>query len=262
MKLKQMSEVSHLKDYKKKNKVGIIVQARMGSQRLPGKVMSKIKNKPILHYMLEQIKKSKLCDKVIIATSIKKENNIIRNFCKKNKITCFSGSENNLVNRYYLSAKKYKIDIIVRLTGDCPLIDPEIIDLSIKKFLLGNYDFVANTSPPHKKTFPDGVDVEVFSFKTIKNVNFECKNKNDLEHVTPYIWRKKKKFNLYRLELKNDLSKYRFTLDYEEDFILIKEILINLYKKRKKITMNNVINYIKKNKNIYLLNYKRNPFLK
>jgi spore coat polysaccharide biosynthesis protein SpsF len=257
-----MSEVNRLKDSKKKNKVGIIIQARMGSQRLPGKVMNKIKNKPILFYMLEQIKKSTLYDKVIIATSVKKENNVIRNFCKKNKITCFSGSENNLVNRYYLCAKKHNINTIVRLTGDCPLIDPQIIDLSIKKFLSGKYDFVANTSPPYNKSFPDGVDVEVFSFKVIESVNFKCKNKNDLEHVTPYIWRKKKRFNLYRFELKNNLSKYRFTLDYEEDFILIKEILINLYKNRKKITMNNVINYIKKNKNIYLLNHKRNSFIK
>ena len=98
-----MLELNLLKGFRKKNKVGIIVQARMGSQRFPGKVMNKIKNKPILFYILQQIKKSTLYDKVIIATSIKKENDIIRNFCKKNKITCFSGSENNLVNRYIIS---------------------------------------------------------------------------------------------------------------------------------------------------------------
>ena len=251
--------MNHLKDYKK-NKVGIIIQARMGSQRLPGKVMRKIKNKPILYYMLKQIKRSSLHDIIIVATSKKKENDIIRNFCKKNKINCFSGSEYNLVNRYFLAAKKYQINTIVRLTADCPLIDPDIIDQSISKFLSKKYDFVANTSPPFKKTYPDGVDVEVFSFNLIKKVNFKCKNKNDLEHVTPFIWRKKKRFNLFRFELKNNLSKYRFTLDYKEDFLLIREILINLYKKRKKITMKSVVNYIKKNKNIYLLNNKRNLF--
>lgn len=253
--------MNHLKDYKK-NKVGIIIQARMGSQRLPGKVMRKIKNKPILYYMLKQIKRSSLHDIIIVATSKKKENDIIRNFCKKNKINCFSGSEYNLVNRYFLAAKKYHINTIVRLTADCPLIDPDIIDQSISKFLSKKYDFVANTSPPFKKTYPDGVDVEVFSFNLIKKVNFECKNKNDLEHVTPFIWRKKKRFNLFRFELKNNLSKYRFTLDYKEDFLLIREILINLYKKRKKITMKSVVNYIKQNKDIYLLNNKRNLFLR
>ena len=180
--------MNHLKDYKK-NKVGIIIQARMGSQRLPGKVMRKIKNKPILYYMLKQIKRSSFHDIIIVATSKKKENDIIRNFCKKNKINCFSGSEYNLVNRYFLAAKKYQINTIVRLTADCPLIDPDIIDQSISKFLSKKYDFVANTSPPFKKTYPDGV--EVFSFNLIKKVNFECKNKNDLEHVTPFIWRKK-----------------------------------------------------------------------
>ena len=255
-----MLDQTRLRDYKTKNKVGIIIQARMGSKRLPGKVMSKILNKPILHYMLNQVRRSVLHDKIVIATSIKKENNIIRNYCKKNNINCFSGSENNLVNRYYLAAKKYNIDVIVRLTADCPLIDPQIIDQCIKKFYNNNYDFVANTSPPYKKTYPDGVDVEVFSFDLIKLVNDKCKSKNDLEHVTPYIWRKKKKFKLFRFELKKNLAKYRFTLDYKEDFLIIKEIIINLYKKRKKITMENVVNFINKNKNIYLIKKKRNLF--
>jgi len=250
-------EAMLLKDSKKKNKVGIIIQARMGSKRFPGKIMKLINNKPILFHMLRQIKKSNLYDEIIFCTSIKKENDVVRKFCKKNKIICFSGSENNLVNRYYLTAKKYKIDVIVRLTADCPLIDPTIIDLCIKKFLSRNYDFVANTSPPYKKSYPDGVDVEVFSFKTIEIVNRECKSKNDLEHVTPYIWRKKKRFNLFRFELKKNLFKYRFTLDYKEDFILIRKVLLNFYKKRKKITMKNVVNYIKQHKNVYLLNNKK-----
>jgi spore coat polysaccharide biosynthesis protein SpsF len=251
----------HLKDFKK-NKVGIIVQARMGSKRFPGKIMKKVNGYPMLNHMLNQIKKSKLHDEIIIATSLKKENDIVRNFCKKNKINCFSGSENNLVNRFYLCAKKYKLDTIVRLTADCPLIDPTIIDLCIKKFLSKKFDFVANTSPPNNKSYPDGVDVEVFSFKTIETVNSKCKSKKDLEHVTPYIWRKKKEYRLFRFNLKKDLSKYRFTLDYKEDFVLIKKILINLYNKKKKISMNNVIQYIKQNNNIYLLNHKRNSFIK
>jgi spore coat polysaccharide biosynthesis protein SpsF len=251
----------HLKDFKK-NKVGIIVQARMGSKRFPGKIMKKVNGYPMLNHMLNQIKKSKLHDEIIIATSLKKENDIVRNFCKKNKINCFSGSENNLVNRFYLCAKKYKLDTIVRLTADCPLIDPTIIDLCIKKFLSKKFDFVANTSPPNNKSYPDGVDAEVFSFKTIQTVNSKCKSKKDLEHVTPYIWRKKKEYRLFRFNLKKDLSKYRFTLDYKEDFVLIKKILINLYNKKKKITMNNVIQYIKQNKNVYLLNHKRNSFIK
>ena len=158
----------------------------------------------------------------------------------------------------YLSAKKYGINTIVRLTADCPLIDPKIIDLCIKKFLSKKYDFVANTSPPYNKSYPDGMDVEVFSFKTIEKVNSKCKNKKDLEHVTPFIWRKKKEYKLYRFKLKKNLSKYRFTLDYKEDFTLIKRLFVNLNTNRRKITMNNIVGYIKKNKNLYMLNYKRN----
>jgi spore coat polysaccharide biosynthesis protein SpsF (cytidylyltransferase family) len=251
-----------LKDFRKRNKVGIIVQARMGSKRLPGKIMKLVNNKPNLFHMIKQIKKSKLYNKIIICTSKKKENNIVRTFCKQNKIICFSGSENNLVNRYYLAAKKYNIDVIVRLTADCPLIDPKIIDMCIKKFLTKNYDFVANTSPPHGKSYPDGVDVEVFSFETIKIVNNECKSRSDLEHVTPFIWRKKSRFKLFRFELKKNFSKYRFTLDYKEDFLLIKKIIINFNKNKKLITMKNVVNFLKKNKNIYFLNNKKNLFLK
>ena len=247
------------KDYKKKNKVGIIIQARMGSRRLPGKIMKLINSKPILFHMLKQIKQSQLHDEIIICTSNKKENDSVRNFCKKNNISCFSGSENNLVNRYYLAAKKYDIKTIVRLTADCPLIDPKIIDNCIKKFNSRKYDFVANTSPPYGKSFPDGVDVEVFSFNTIETVNWECKNKQDLEHVTPYIWRKKSRFKLYRSDLKENLSKYRFTLDYEEDLILIKKILLNFNKSKKKINMGNVVDFLK-NKDVYLINKKQNSF--
>ena len=105
----------------------------------------------------------------------------------------------------------------------------------IEKFLLNNFDFVANTSPPYGKSYPDGVDVEVFSLKTIHIVNRECTNKYDLEHVTPYIWRKKRRFKLFRFELEENLSKYRFTLDYKEDLILIKKIILNLYKNKRKL---------------------------
>ena len=246
------------KDSKNRNKVGIIIQARMGSKRLPGKIMKSIENKPILFYMINQIKKSKLYNEIIICTSKKKKNDVVRKFCKNNKIICFSGDENNLVKRYYLAAKKFNIDIIVRLTADCPLIDPVVIDLCINKFLSKKYDFVANTSPPVNSTYPDGMDVEVFSFKTLEQVNLNCKSKNDLEHVTPYIWRKKKKFKQLKLNLEKNFSHLRLTLDYQEDYTLIKKIITYFNKNKLDINLKNIIIFFKKNKNLLEINKIRN----
>lgn len=246
------------KDFNNKKKIGIIVQARMGSKRYPGKIMKVINKKPILFHMLKQLKKARLHNKIIISTSIGKENDLVRKFCKKNKISCFSGSENNLVNRYYLSAKKHKIDIIVRVTADCPLIDPKIIDFCIKKFLNNNYDFVANTSPPYNQTYPDGMDVEVFSYNTLKYVNRVCKNSFDLEHVTPFIWRNKKTFKLHKIKSKENLSYFRLTLDYIEDFKLIEKIIVYFEKNKISLTLKNIAKYLNSNHNTYSINKKRN----
>ena len=241
-----------------KKKIAAIIQARMGSSRLPKKAMKKVLGKPLLYYMISQIKKSKTVNDIIIATSIKKENNEIRNFCKKNKIKCFSGSEKNVLSRYYKTAREYKSDVIVRLTSDCPLIDPKIIDTCVKKFLRSNYKFVANTSPPEKLTFPDGMDVEVFSFKTLKYANANCKLKSDLEHVTPFIWRNKKKFKQYKINLKKNLSHLRLTVDYREDFLLIKKIITYFQAKKLQLSLNNMVDYLFSNKDLININAFRN----
>ncbi len=243
-------------------KIAAIIQARIGSTRLPKKAMLKVLNKPLLHYMIGQVKKSKKINDIIIVTSIKKENSVIRNFCKKNGIKCFSGSDKNLVNRYYLAAKKFNIDIIVRLTSDCPLIDSHIIDKLIEKYTSSKYDFVANTSPPYNLTYPDGMDVEIFSSKILKFVNSKCKIKTDLEHVTPYIWRKKKKFKQFKQNLKKNLSHLRLTVDYSEDFELIRNIIIYFKKNKININLNNIRKYLASNPDVYLINKKRNKNFK
>lgn len=245
-----------------KDKVAAIIQARIGSTRLPKKAMLKVLDKPLLYYMIKQVKKSKLIKDVVVVTSIKKENSIIRNFCKKNNIKCFSGPDKNLVKRYYLAAKKFNIDTIVRLTSDCPLIDPKIIDRLIKKYYSFKYDFVANTSPPYNLTYPDGMDVEIFSLDTLTFVNNRCKSKKDLEHVTPFIWRKKKYFNNFKHNLKKNLSHYRLTVDYKEDFELISNIIIHFKKNKISMGLKNIVNYLSLNPDIYLINKKRNKKFK
>jgi spore coat polysaccharide biosynthesis protein SpsF len=235
-------------------KIAAIIQARIGSTRLPRKAMLKIKGKPLLFYMIQQVKKSDKLNDIIVITSKKKENNIIRNFCIKNNINCFSGDEKNLVKRYFQAAKKYNVDIIVRLTSDCPLIDPRVIDKCINKFLSLKYDFVGNTSPPFNLTYPDGMDVEIFSKETLKYVFDNCKNTSDLEHVTPFIWRKKKFFKLCKLDSKKNLSKFRLTVDYKEDFILVKKIIEYFLANEIKINLKNIIFFLNNNSKVYSLN--------
>jgi spore coat polysaccharide biosynthesis protein SpsF len=245
-----------------KKKVAAIIQARVGSTRLPKKAMLKIEGKPLLEYMISQVKKSSTIDEIIVATSKKSSNNIIRSFCKKNNINCYSGSENNLVERYCEAAKSFGVSTIVRLTSDCPLIDPQIIDKCVKKFINSKYDFVSNTSTLDSSSYPDGMDVEVFSYNTLKYVNRVCKNDTDLEHVTPFIWRKRTFFKIFKLKLKKDLSHYRLTIDYKEDLELTKKIIVFFKKKKITINLKNIINFLMKNKNIYLINKVRNKKFK
>jgi len=143
-----------------------IIQARMGSSRLPGKVMMEIDSKhTILDFMINQLEYSKLVDRIIIATSKKAEDDIIETFCKKNTIDCFRGSENDVLDRYYQCAKKFSLETIVRMTSDSPFLDPLILDKTVNKFQEDDFDFVSNNLI---RTFPIGIDTEVFSFKTLE----------------------------------------------------------------------------------------------
>lgn len=230
----------------------ILVQARTGSKRLKNKILLKIEGKTILEILISRLKKSKKVKKLIVVTTKKSRDNIIVKFCRKNKINYFRGSESNLIKRYYECAKYFKIDNIIRITSDCVLIDPKILDNLYSVFKKKKFDYISNTTPPNKSTFPDGTDVEIFSFKVLKKINQVCKSKSDKEHLTNYIWRERK-FNTYTLKNKINLSKFKYSIDYEDDYISIKKIF-NILKKRNKFGhMMEVTNIIKKNKNILSL---------
>lgn len=201
-----------------------IIQARMGSTRLPGKVLKEVDNKPLLAYQIERVSKSKLIDKIVIATSILEKDDVIEKFCKTNRIECFRGSENDVLSRYYECAKIYNADTIVRLTGDCPLSDPEIIDAVIQKFLDDEVSYYANTVPVESATFPDGTDVEVFSMEALTKAFNEVKDTHFREHVTFQFWQTGEYTSSQYIGIKN-LSNYRLTVDYPEDFNVIKYIL-------------------------------------
>ena len=210
----------------KKLKIGIIVQAREDSTRFPKKVLHPVLKKPLILKILSRLKYSKLKDLIIVAIPNNKKNSNLEKILKKNKYKIFKGDEENVLKRYYNAAKKFKIDIIIRITSDCPFADPKIIDNYINILLKNKFDYVSNTLKP---TYPDGLDTEVFTFKSLKEAHKKAKNKYDKEHVTPYI-KKNKKFKKYNFSYKTDLSKLRLTIDEKKD-IEVTEFIFKNFKK-------------------------------
>ena len=224
-----------------------IVQARMGSTRLPGKVLMEIDGEPLLGIMLSRVAKAKLLDKTIIATSDLPTDDDIEEFCQKNGYECFRGSENDVLSRYYKCAKKYKADVVVRLTADCPLIDPKIIDSVINFFWEKSVDYAGNTVPPETSKFPDGSDVEVFTFKSLEKAYKKAKNPKDREHVTFYLWKYNHGFTTAQFSLSNDWSKYRFTVDYPEDFEVVEYLIQTINNNDISGNLNEIIDLLDKN---------------
>lgn len=213
-------------------KVGIIVQARMGSTRLPGKVMLPLLKRPVLQRVVERLSASRTADELIIATTKKKADASIVSLANKLGVKCYRGSEMNVLSRYYGAAKKHKIDIVVRVTSDCPLIDSEILDRMVDRFIKLNEgkskcDYLSNTIV---RTFPRGLDIEIFLFKVLEKAQKEAKNKIHKEHVTPYINQNPHWFRLNNYRDASNKSHLRWTLDEQSDYALIRQIYQRLGK--------------------------------
>jgi len=224
----------------KNQKINIIVQARMGSTRLPGKILKPIMGRPMLSYLVERLRRVQSIHHLIIASTINPEDDVIEAFCKKEHISIYRGSENDVLDRYYQTCCKYPAKIIVRITSDCPLIDPSIIDQAINllREKSPKLDYVSNTQ---LRTFPRGMDVEVFYFDTLKIAAKETKSKSDREHVTPYIYKHPNLFYLANFIYMPDASKYRLTVDTIEDFTLINSIFETLYPHNKNFTLSDIL---------------------
>ena len=205
----------------------IIIQARMGSSRLPKKVMKKIKNNTIIELLLRRLSFVKSAKDIIVAIPKNKDNLKLVNHVNSLGFKTFLGSEKNVLARYYHCAKKYNISNIIRITADCPLSDPKLIDKLIKKFHSLNVDYLSNTMPP---SFPDGFDVEIFTFDALEKSFKEAKSVFDKEHVTSFI-RNNHCFNKFNLSNHQDLSSIRLTVDEKEDFQVIKKIYNHFYPK-------------------------------
>lgn len=234
-----------------------IIQARIGSTRLPRKVLIELEGKTVLEHVIERVKSSKLIKEVVVATTINKKDLEIIKLCSKIGISVYCGSEENVLDRYYQATRLFKAKHIVRITSDCPLIDPKIIDDVIYLHLHEKSDYTSNTI---KETYPDGLDVEVFTFKTLHKAWKNANLPSEKEHVTPYIRKNPCIFKLTNLECMKDLSQKRWTLDYHEDFEFIKAIYSDLYPHnpffgcqdvlkllRKKPTLSKINSHLKRN---------------
>lgn len=236
-------------------KVVCIIQARMGSTRLPGKVMLDLCGKTVLGHVIERVRKVKNIDEIVIATTTKEDDTIIVEEALKYGVKVFRGSEEDVLSRYYYAAKENEADVVVRITSDCPLIDPEIVDEMLKKFKYlykeNKVDYLSNTL---ERTFPRGLDAEIFSFNILEEAFTSAKKHYQREHVTPYIYENPNKFKLIGYKNKVDYSYHRWTLDTEEDFRLISKIYEELYKNEYIFSFSKVINLFNINPKLYNIN--------
>ncbi len=231
------------------SKIGAIIQARMGSTRLPGKVLMPLVGKPVVQQVVERLAWSKTLDKIIVATSTNEIDDVLAAFLKKNGINFFRGDENDVLDRFYQCAKKFKLDVIIRITSDCPFVDAQLVDEIVNYFLMhkGKLDYAANVNPP---TYPDGLDVEVFSFSALEKSWNEAKLQYQREHVTSFIRDNPQIFKIANITYKRDLSKVRLTLDTPEDLQVVSNIYNSLYSKNPKFSWLDVVNLIEANPEI------------
>jgi spore coat polysaccharide biosynthesis protein SpsF len=234
-------------------KIGAIIQARMGSTRLPGKVMLELSGLTVLGHVIERVRQTEKIDTIVIATTNDICDDVIEKEALKHGALVFRGSEQNVLERYYLAAKENKFDVVVRVTSDCPLIDPHIIDSLIEIFQENNYEMVSNSGSDYlKRTIPQGLDVEVFSFALLEEAYLNADQSYQQEHVTPYIYENCQKVFFQRDH--EDYSQLRLTLDTEEDFMLIKEIYNKLYNNRHDFYLPQILKLFADEPEIFQLN--------
>lgn len=235
----------------KNPRVTAVIFARMNSTRLPGKVLKKIGSKPLLLHTIERLKSSQEINQIVLAIPDNKKNDILEEFAKKNSINFFRGSEENVLERFYLAAKESKADVVVEVPADKPLIDPEIIDLAIRKNLEEKADFTCTDRP--EKFLPLGLDVGVLNFKALKKA---YKNAQNREHITTYFYKNPKVFKINSVPFSKSLRcpNLRLTIDTKADFELINKIYEGLYQEGKTFKTKEILSFLRKNPELKKIN--------
>lgn len=237
----------------KKDKVVALIQARMGSTRLPGKILKNLEGKPVIWHIWDRLRRVKQIDEVVIATSVEEANNVLIECLDKYRIKYFRGSEDNVLDRFYKAARNSKADVVIRVTADCPLIDPYWVSKAIQKILddpsIDYLGLPTGAGVLHEKInkLPDGLDTEVFKYEALKKAWKEATDKLDRsEAVTSYIWRNKEKFRTATIYPDTDYGYLRWTLDTLEDYTFIKTVYKELYRKNSDFNMNDVLELLKR----------------
>jgi len=202
-------------------KITAIIQARMGSTRLPGKVLLTVGTETVLARVVQRLRRTSLIDGIIVATSDHPADDAIVRECERLRVACFRGSENDVLDRYWQAAQWCGAEAIVRITSDCPLIDPELVDETIQAFLSQPADYASNTL---ERTYPRGLDAEVFTVAALEKMWRAARETYEREHVTPYLYEHQELFRLVSVRGQHDQSKHRWTLDTAEDLQLIRAI--------------------------------------
>lgn len=220
-----------------------MLQARMSSMRLPGKVLFDLVGEPMIIHQIERLRRANKINQVIVITSDNYADNAIAEVCEKYEVEYFRGSLNNVLDRFYQAALKYKPEHILRSTADCPLLDHRLIDSIIEFYFDNDFDYASNTINP---TFPDGLDSEIFNYSSLEIAWNEAVTVSDREHVTPFIYQRPTRFGIGSYESSIDLSSLRWTVDETEDFELIKRIYAELYPRNPDFSTDDVLDLLKR----------------
>ena len=198
----------------------------MGSARLPGKVLRPVAGRPLLEFLVERLRRARRVDEILIATSTVAGDDAIAEWCARHGVRCVRGDETDVLARFELAAVEAGADVIARVTGDCPLLEPAVIDRVVERFAAGDVDYVSNVMT---RTYPRGLDVEVFSRAALDAAFAEAREPAEREHVTPFLYRRPERFRLANVANDSDESRHRWTVDTEDDFELIRRMLESLH---------------------------------
>lgn len=218
-----------------------ILQARMSSTRLPGKVLAPILQRPMIEHQIERIRRARSLDRLVVATTVNAEDDAIADNAIRLGVECFRGSLHDVLDRYYNAACHYAADTVIRLTGDCPLADWQVIDSVVRLHLEGGFDYTSNSV---NRTFPRGLDVEAIKFNALEAAWQEARLPSEREHVTPFIWRQPKRFCIGQFVQDINLSDYRWTVDEPVDLEFARAVYEALYSKKSAFTSADIIDLL------------------
>jgi spore coat polysaccharide biosynthesis protein SpsF (cytidylyltransferase family) len=220
-----------------------ILQVRVSSSRLPGKVLKPILGKPMLFLQIERVMRCRRFDLLVVATSTDRSDDLLVQQCVERGILVYRGSLTDVLDRFLGAAQKYQPDAVVRLTGDCPLADWEVIDLAISTFLNGGYDYLSNIDPP---TYPDGLDVEIVSYRALIEAGARARLPSEREHVTQFVRNRPDRFRIGSIKQEVDLSSLRWTVDELEDLEFVRAVYEELYPSKQEFNTSDILALIER----------------